>query len=109
MKSVDHPPSNPKKITIELSQEVFTIEIPRSGNNVNNPSQAPASAVDSPKQVKQLYVRHNAKRSAGHEKKNLILLETQMTMMISCLPPRRIGRSDLLESNASSTTIATQP
>jgi hypothetical protein len=40
MKSVDHPPSNPKKITIESSKKVFTAEIPRLGNIGNNPSQA---------------------------------------------------------------------
>jgi hypothetical protein len=29
MKSVDHPPANPKCITIESSQEFFSVEIPR--------------------------------------------------------------------------------
>jgi hypothetical protein len=71
MKSVDHPPSNPKKITIESSQEVFTVEIPHTRNNANNPRQSIAPYVDSPKQMKQLYVRRNTKRSAGCGKKNL--------------------------------------
>jgi hypothetical protein len=65
MKFVDHPPSNPKKITIESSQEVFTFEMPRSGNNANNLRQSIVPDVDSPKQMKQLYVRRNTKRSAG--------------------------------------------
>jgi hypothetical protein len=37
MKRVDQPPSNPKKIIIQSSQEVFTVEIPRSINDVNKP------------------------------------------------------------------------
>jgi hypothetical protein len=69
MKSVDHPPSNPKKITIKSSQEVFTVEIPRPGNNANKPRQSIAPDVDTPKQMKQLYVRRNTKRSAGRRKK----------------------------------------
>jgi hypothetical protein len=72
MKSVDHPPSNPKKITIESSQEVFTVEIPRTKNNANNPRQSIVADVDSPKKMKQLYVRCNTKRSTGHGKKNLM-------------------------------------
>jgi hypothetical protein len=72
MKSVDHPPSNPKKITIESSQEVFTVEIPRPGNNANKPRQSIAPDVDTPKQMKQLYVRRNTKRSAGRGKNKLM-------------------------------------
>jgi hypothetical protein len=64
MKSVDHPPSNPKKITIESSQEVFSVEIPRPGNNASNPSQSIAPDIDTPKQMKQLYFSCNTKRSA---------------------------------------------
>jgi hypothetical protein len=69
MKYVDHPPSFSKKITIESSQEVFTVEIPRTGNNANKPRQSIAPDVDTPKQMKQLYVRRNTKRSAGHGKR----------------------------------------
>jgi hypothetical protein len=96
IKYINHPPFNPKKITIESSQEVFTVEIPRFGNNANNPSEAPAPADDAPKQMKQTYVRHNTKRATGRGKKILILLETQATMVTSCLSPRRPDKSDLL-------------
>jgi hypothetical protein len=69
MKSVDHPPSNPKKITIESSQEVFTVKIPRPRNNANKPRQSIAPDVDTPEQMKQLYVSRNTKRSVGRGKK----------------------------------------
>jgi hypothetical protein len=71
MKYVDHPPSNPKKITIKSSQEVFTVEISRPGNNANKPRQSIAPDVDTPKQMKQLYVRRNTKWSAGRGKNKL--------------------------------------
>jgi hypothetical protein len=74
MKSVDHPPSNPKKITIESSQEVFTIEIPRSGNYGNNLSEAPAPPDGAPRQRNQTYVRRNAKWAACRGKKILIFI-----------------------------------
>jgi hypothetical protein len=97
MKFVDHPPSNPKKITIESSQKVFTIEIPRLGNNANNLRQSIALDVDPPKQMKQLYVRRNTKRSAGRGKK-----ETDASENIDdddFMPaPRRIDMSDLMRN-----------
>jgi hypothetical protein len=57
-----------KKITIESSQEVFTVEISRTGNYGNNLSEPPAPADDAPKQMKQTYVRPNTKQDAGHGK-----------------------------------------
>ena len=76
IKYINHPPFNPKKITIESSQEVFTIEIPRSGNYGNNLSEAPAPPDGAPRQRNQTYVRRNAKWAACRGKKILILLET---------------------------------
>jgi hypothetical protein len=36
MKSIDRPPTNPKRITIESSQEVFSVDIPRIVADVTN-------------------------------------------------------------------------
>lgn len=47
MKSVDRPPANPKRITIESSQEFFSVEIPRPASigvppNTKHSDQCPA-------------------------------------------------------------------
>jgi hypothetical protein len=47
MKAVDRPPDNPKRITIESSQEVFSVDISRTVTDLetqNTTSQQPKDA-----------------------------------------------------------------
>lgn len=71
MKSVDRPPANPKRITIESSQEFFSVEIPR-----------PASIGVPPN------TKHSDHRPAPVEKPSVIMklmnkLDLAMTTMTS--------------------------
>ena len=67
MKSVDRPPANPKRITIESSQEFFSVEIPRSASTGDPPN-----------------TKHSVHRPADHLlfMKPLTKLDLVMTTMI---------------------------
>jgi hypothetical protein len=55
----------------------LTVEIPHHGNNANKSRQSISPDVDTPKKMKQLYVRCNTKWSAGHGKKQTDVSENK--------------------------------
>lgn len=69
--TIDQSPSNPKKITIQSSLEVFSVEIPRSMNAGNTVNETPTRSDEATRQTKQTYVRCNTKQAAGRVAKNV--------------------------------------
>ena len=63
MKSVDRPPANPKRITIESSQEFFSVEISRSASTGDPPNTK--HYVHRPAPVERPSVIHKANDQTG--------------------------------------------
>jgi hypothetical protein len=63
MKSVDRPPANPKRITIESSQEFFSVEIPRLASTGDPPNTK--HVVHRPTPLERPYVIHEANDQTG--------------------------------------------
>ena len=83
MRSVDHPPSNAKRLTIESSQEVFSVDISRRTR-----SSSSAQHADNPRIQQQIdpqparVTRVHRKALACHVK-NILQLHPHCLMMIS--------------------------